>query len=360
MLPASEVFTWGLPCPLHALDKREVRSLRCSVQALEAALVVVVGDGRLQLREGLVAAHRALGQLSPALAEGLGAGQKGRVGAALAGRASHRSGRARLRHPVRQLAALLGGSDTSTEARRPPRTLASTVTVTGRKATRDFPWCPMLGPQASTPLPLHRLLRVEFPCCIGTMRVCDSLRSSRPTPLPSRSGTTATPEFRSRRRERARAGPGVGKPVPHRPQTVEDVRPPRFPGNPVVPMPCSPTPAGPTTPGLYGASAWPPLCPQRRLPRQCTFRGSIARPGDWLSTLRPVGHPTRRKTRFWLLAKLCQAGLVTRRVSLKGFRTIHPPFRSFAGRKVILNCFSEDVRPSPFPCKPAPAMAACR
>ncbi len=34
---------------------------------------------------------------------------------------------------------------------------------------------------------------------------------------------------------------------------------------------------------------------------------------------RSGGHPPPRKTRFRLLARLCRAGLVTRRASMKGF-----------------------------------------
>jgi len=41
--------------------------------------------------------------------------------------------------------------------------------------------------------------------------------------------------------------------------------------------------------------------------------------------------PAPRKTRFRLLAKLCRAGLVTRRVPTKGFRLRLPPFPSFPG-----------------------------
>ena len=42
--------------------------------------------------------------------------------------------------------------------------------------------------------------------------------------------------------------------------------------------------------------------------------------------------PAPRKTRFRLLARLCRAGLVTRRVPTKGFRvTSLPPFPSFPG-----------------------------
>jgi hypothetical protein len=40
------------------------------------------------------------------------------------------------------------------------------------------------------------------------------------------------------------------------------------------------------------------------------FRGSIARPGHSLSTLRSESCPSPRKTRFRLLAKLCRAGFV--------------------------------------------------
>src|SRR5262249_39040746 len=73
------------------------------------------------------------------------------------------------------------------------------------------------------------------------------------------------------------------------------------------------------SPGLTTRSARPPLWPQRRLPRQGIFRGSMARLGHLLSTLRgrsclrathdalpPAGHSTG-------------TGLVTRRIPLKGF-----------------------------------------
>ena len=41
--------------------------------------------------------------------------------------------------------------------------------------------------------------------------------------------------------------------------------------------------------------------------------------------------PEPRKTRFWLMTSLCQAGLVTRRITLKGFSSAHPPFPGFPG-----------------------------
>jgi hypothetical protein len=55
---------------------------------------------------------------------------------------------------------------------------------------------------------------------------------------------------------------------------------------------------------------------------------------------------TRRKTRFWLLAKLYQAGLVTRRVPTNGFRdaSVHrfPPSQAFLAQAAspFLRCFS--------------------
>jgi hypothetical protein len=45
--------------------------------------------------------------------------------------------------------------------------------------------------------------------------------------------------------------------------------------------------------------------------------------------------PAPRKTRFRPLAKLCRTGLVTRRVSSKGFRYTLPPFPGFAWRTSV-------------------------
>ena len=67
-------------------------------------------------------------------------------------------------------------------------------------------------------------------------------------------------------------------------------------------------------------STRPPLMSTTKAPGILTFRGSITRPLTWLSTLRSEVYPAQRKTRFWLLARLCQAGLDTRRVPTKGFR----------------------------------------
>jgi hypothetical protein len=63
-----------------------------------------------------------------------------------------------------------------------------------------------------------------------------------------------------------------------------------------------------------------------------TFRGSITRPAHSLSTLRRVGYPTATQDSLPAAGQPYRAGLVTRRVPTKGFRSSPPPFPSFAWR----------------------------
>jgi len=95
--------------------------------------------------------------------------------------------------------------------------------------------------------------------------------------------------FRSRRSRAPNRGPGVHHPVPRPGQYAwRRPGPPRFLGNPCVPMPCSQTPAGPPLPGRFGRAARPPHMATARAPTRRQFRGSIAEPRYWLSTLRRV------------------------------------------------------------------------
>ena len=95
-------------------------------------------------------------------------------------------------------------------------------------------------------------------------------------------------------------------------------------GTPIVLLPCSSTPAGPT----HQAIAM-----RRRGPRSDHDEGSRNRTfeaqshGFGTGCLRFAGRvaPTPRKTRFRLLAKLFRTGLVTRRVPTKGFN-LYPTF----------------------------------
>ena len=90
-------------------------------------------------------------------------------------------------------------------------------------------------------------------------------------------------------------------------------------GTPIVLLPCSPTPAGPT----HQAIAM-----RRRGPRCVHDEGSRIRTfeaqshGFGTGCLRFAGRvaPTPRKTRFRLLARLFRTGLITRRVPSKGFK----------------------------------------
>ena len=79
-----------------------------------------------------------------------------------------------------------------------------------------------------------------------------------------------------------------------------------------------------------GVSAWSPRLTSARTPAE-SFRGSIARPGHSLSTLRSEDHSSPRKTRFRLLAKLCRAGFVHPQGSDERFPSFEslPPFLSF-------------------------------
>ena len=84
---------------------------------------------------------------------------------------------------------------------------------------------------------------------------------------------------------------GVGIPVPEPDMSVETDGSPKFLGTPRVPWPCSSTPVGSVTPGQYGVPTRSPRLTRARTPTR-SFRGSIAWPGHWLSTLRREGRPS--------------------------------------------------------------------
>ena len=154
----------------------------------------------------------------------------------------------------------------------------------------DPSWCPTSIPQPGTPLPLSRVLRGEFPCGLGTMRVCDSLRSSPSTRLPSRSDTTATLAFAPG----AASVPAPGLELVSRcPTGLGPWKTQGLPSSretPIATSPCSSTPVGRHAPNQSRTAAWPSVEEQRRL-RHWDFRGSIAGLRSWLSTLRRAGYP---------------------------------------------------------------------
>jgi hypothetical protein len=91
---------------------------------------------------------------------------------------------------------------------------------------------------------------------------------------------------------------------------VENIRSPKFLGEPSVNMPRSWTPA---LSDALGSSASHCCLPRRgtvsaygQHPR---FRGSITRPVHSLCTLHVTGHPAPRNTRFQPVTNLCWIGL---------------------------------------------------
>jgi hypothetical protein len=98
--------------------------------------------------------------------------------------------------------------------------------------------------------------------------------------------------------------------------------PPRFLGNPHVPMPCSPTPAGPTR-QAFGRRR---CCPRYVHNEGSHDNHSFEAPSHGLGTrcVRFVRSIARPSTQHSLPAagQRCRAGLVTRRVPMKGFRVV--------------------------------------
>ena len=92
------------------------------------------------------------------------------------------------------------------------------------------------------------------------------------------------------------------------------------------------------------------------------FRGSITRPRHSLSTLRRVGHPSPRKTRFRLLASFAGRGLLPPRwVPLQGFRLSMSSIllaQAWPGALPVHHCSSpaepSSGGPTDMSCCPAP------
>jgi hypothetical protein len=198
------------------------------------------------------------------------------------------------------------------------------------------PWFRAPGPPECSALPFPGSSEASSPASTVLWRCptpCAPLATLRCLRLAIPCGV---PGFRSRRSRTPNRGPGVHNPVPTSGHgRTEATRASQVPGQPTVPLPCSPTPAGPNTPGHHDVSAWPPLCPQRRLPRKSCFRGSIARLQDSLFTLRPVRCHTRRKTRFRPLASVTGRAWLPAGLLRKVSDITHPPLPSFPGARTF-------------------------
>jgi hypothetical protein len=129
-------------------------------------------------------------------------------------------------------------------------------------------------------------------------------------------------------------GPGVVNRAPQKPDSLAEVTgPPRFLEDPVVSVPCSPTPVGPPRSAATALRCCLPPIGKRRLPRQILISGlnhtacSLAVYASRDGLL----HRHARLASGWP-ASLVRAGMTTRGVLPKGFRLFHPPSPGFAWR----------------------------
>jgi hypothetical protein len=201
-------------------------------------------------------------------------------------------------------------------------------------------------------LPSTGFPRYQFPCFLGTMECSDILRPSNRARLPSPGNTMRCGLcFRSVQSRSPDRGPGVHdrSPLPVLIR-MEAFRTSQVPGEPSCSYAVFSDPGGTDASGVWTSSVLPPLCPQRRLPRQPFFRGSIARPWNSLCTLREVDcsamHATLASGRWPALP----GGIGYPQGSNERFQrsilTSLPPFPSFAWRKDIAG-FSEEPATSP-------------
>lgn len=111
----------------------------------------------------------------------------------------------------------------------------------------------------------------EFPAFVGTMRRSDFRPPFPPGFVVLRLAVTAVGvcvrSHAARRRRRAWSF-WLGSPTP---TSAETTGPPKFLGNPCVPMPCSSTPAGSVAPGPSDAPTWPPLMRRTKAPTTMTL-----------------------------------------------------------------------------------------
>ena len=198
---------------------------------------------------------------------------------------------------------------------------------------------------------LPRVPTAEFPCFDGTMERSDLLRPSRRARLPSPGDTTCCARRICSLRPRHRtAGQGfiIRAPLPD-PSTWRRSGSPRFLGNPPVPLPCSPTPAGPTRQAIRR---------HRRGPRSDNDEGSrdikaFEAQSHGFSTRclrfvrRVAAFHARLASRCW---PLYGTGLVTRRIPTRGFRIVS--YISSSSPKLAWRNVSSFCQPPSAACRP--------
>src|SRR5262249_1047082 len=252
----------------------------------------------------------------------------GRVGGGVAPAASHRSGRAQLRHPARPVA-------DSHALRYPWSSRGQLIEVRCPRAVARP------RPRDEAPPSLHRVpaARVpRLPRYYGALRFPAVLA----VPLRCLRETVTTPCACVRRSTQARrrlGARGVRVRPPPCGLSLSRRRRSGVPSSwrtPISVCPVQPTPAGLRAPDRYSVAAWPLVCEQQKLPRK-VFRRSIDRRWDSLCTVRRTGYPIRRQTRFQPLVRRYWAGFHPQGSNgrFPSAITSHPPSPGFAWRNHI-------------------------
>jgi hypothetical protein len=174
---------------------------------------------------------------------------------------------------------------------------------------------------------LRRVPTARFPALIATTS-CSDFRPLLPLPFVS-FGLRYRPVPPVRSWRGRHPPPGLGSFYVASLTTwllAETAGSPRFLGNPCARALLS-DPGGTLQPGHYGFRMLSSARRTSSTPTVGCFRGSITRPMPSLSTLRRVGHPSPRKTRFRLLACFAGRGLLPPRwVPMQGFRLSRSSF----------------------------------
>jgi hypothetical protein len=167
------------------------------------------------------------------------------------------------------------------------------------------------GPATRRPLPSPGSSRHEFPGFSGTTERSDPRPSLPPRFVAfARRLPPRAPVFVAPHKPDAGLGPGVFGSGHPQGLSLSRRRRSGVPSSwrtPISVCHVQPTPAGLRAPDQYSAAAWPLVCEQQRLPRK-VFRRSIAGLSDSRPTLRRLGYPIRRKTRFQPLVRRYWAG----------------------------------------------------
>ncbi len=229
--------------------------------------------------------------------------------------------------------------------------LSNGVTVTATRATKCSPWFPPLGPPVGSTLPSTGSSEASSPVSTVLWRCATScaslarlgcLRRAIPCVAP----VVSLPAVQD---AQPRAWGAAFRSPPPDHSAGRQAGPPTFLENPDC-FYARFFDSGRTARPHYhdGAAARPPLREPRGLLRPESFEAQS--PGLKAGCLRFAGWvaPPPRKTRFQVLVKLSWAGLLTRRVSSKGFRVISSSSPKLSWRNPL---YSSSQPPAHLPMK---------